>query len=450
MSSKNKKEDKKEDKKDASGADAKKEGAEASGAEASGADASGAEADGDKKDGDSKGKSSGSGKCPEPKDPECIGKKWAERIAAVSPDKALEMVGKAVANKGKAVANKVGRVITDKVECIGTFTTELPNIIPNMIEKIGDSASHSIDKISASMSKLFSEFGREVPGYPDIFGPFEVLYAIIMIKLTNIFSKLILGSKANEIMAKAETTNKTMAKSMSDSGKKMTKFISSDEFQKVFKEWLTNYVVSLLTTLDIAEDQIKKVTDKIKDILTTLGGNLGKTVGAALINFLKSVIAEIPIVGGIADAIISVGTLANNVVQTCTPIVTKGAGVILPIANLLNAKYQKTKSDINCFNDTLLKPMMAKLDAMPMPEVPNVAVKEGGDSSESSDNSSDSSKMSGGTKQKINNSKVNRNKIHRATKRVQGMLHKFKLHKFTRRQKKPINYASVYAKRLFH
>ena len=359
------------------------------------------------------------------------------------------MVGKAVTNKGKAVANKVGRVITDKVECISTFTTELPNIIPNMIEKIGDSASHSIDKISASMSKLFSEFGREVPGYPDIFGPFEVLYAIIMIKLTNIFSKLILGSKANEIMAKAETTNKTMAKSMSDSGKKMTKFISSDEFQKVFKEWLTNYVVSLLTTLDIAEDQIKKVTDKIKDILTTLGGNLGKTVGAALINFLKSVIAEIPIVGGIADALISVGTLANNVVQTCTPIVTKGAGVILPIANLLNAKYQKTKSDINCFNDTLLKPMMAKLDAMPMPEVPNVAVKEGGEGSEGSD-SSDSSEMSGGTKQKINNGKVNRNKIHRATKRVQRMLHKFKLHKFTRRQKNPINYASQYSKRLFH
>lgn len=444
--------DAKKDKKDASGADDKKDGDKKEGAEASGAEASGAEGKGDSKDKSSSGSSgSSSSKCPEPKDPECIGKKWAERISAVSdPNKALELVGKAVAEKGKVVLSKVGKIVTDKGECISAITNELPNIIPNMIEKIGNSAANSMDKISASMSKLFSEFGREVPGYPNIFGPLEVLYAIIMIKITNVFSKIILGPKANEIMAKPETTNKTMAKSMGDSGKKMTKFISSPEFQKVFKEWLTNYVVSLLVTLDIAEDQIKKITDKIKDILSTLGGNLGKTVGAALMNFIKSVIAEIPIVGGIVGAILSIGTLANNVVETCTPIITKGAGVVLPIANLLNSKYNKTKSDIKCFNDTLLAPMMAKLDAMPTPEAPNVAVKEGGEGEEYNNNeqTGGANYMRGGknsTKQKVYRAKINR-----ATKRVQRMLHKFKLHKFTRRQKNPINYASLYAKRLFH
>jgi hypothetical protein len=44
--------------------------------------------------------------------------------------------------------------LNDKAKCVSMVTKELPNVVPNMIEKIGSSTSGAIDNVSNSIKQI--------------------------------------------------------------------------------------------------------------------------------------------------------------------------------------------------------------------------------------------------------------------------------------------------------
>jgi len=334
------------------------------------------------------------------KSPDCIGEKLVKNIDAAfnKPGELAMQVAKDAATK---VMDKAKRVFTDKSECVKFFVKEIPNFIPHLIDESGKSASGSIDKITNSLKNLFGELaGKDIPGYPNIIPPLETLYASGMMKLQSKINTAILGSEGDKMMADPKTKPKVLLKQFEASSVNFKKMISDEQFQDVFKKWMINYTSAFAETLNLAKPQLEHLKAMIGGVVEDISKKIGTTLGKALVDVIKSVIGEIPVFGGVADLIISAGQLGDNIVRSCLPAVSKGAGAVLPALNIANRKYAETKHDIDCLVKQI-EPILKKME------------QKGGAYNEPD--------------KKI--------KIARATKRVKKMLSHF-----TRRHTKPINY----------
>lgn len=385
-----KEEKKKEEKKDeGTEGEKKKEGTEGEGEEKK-KEGEGTEGDGEKKDEKKKED------CPPGKN--CAGKKPGEKLVAIgNTGKGLE---DAAVNLMDAGIKKVIGAVTSPAKCIKLVASDLPNIFGNAIKGIGDSASGAIDKITNSVNGLFAELGgREIKGYPNFFGPFETAYAVMIIKFQDVINKIALGENANQILADPSMDSKKLLDKMMRTSTRYKDAVKEAEFQGIFKEWMSNYVNSLLTTLDIAQPEIDRINNKLKEIIEGMGDNVGKSISHSLVNVIKAVVSNIPVVGGVVSVLTSADQLGQEILKLCEPPIVKGAGIVLPVVNGINNQIDKIK----CEGEKLSK----KLE-------PVFRIKGGGISA--ANVRADIGGMSAAsTRKKINNS----------TKRIQYMLRRF-------------------------
>ena len=390
---------------------------------ASEADKEGAEgeagAEGEKKEGEAAGEEKKEG----PKDPckdgaktpDCIGKKFADNIDMVL-NKPGELAQKVIKDAATAAYNKTKKVLTDKTECARFFIKEIPGIIPHLIENTGNSLAASIDKISNSVQKLFDEFTGEIPGYPNIIPPLERVYALGAMKIQSGINTLILGPDGNKIMVDPNTTSEVLLKKLEANSVNFKKMISDEQFQAIFKKWMINYTSAFAETLELARPQLDELKGMIGEIVDDVANKVGATLGKGLTDVIKSAIGEIPGAGGIADLVISVAQIGQNIVNACLPVVTKGAGIVLPPANMINRKIAETKNELECLAKKV-EPIMKKIEA-----------------------ATQITKQSGGVTKQSGGAAVKK-KIQQSTRRVQRMLRHF-----TRRKTKPLNYAKQLSK----
>lgn len=280
----------------------------------------------------------------------------AEEFAAMvsSPTKILEKIQ----DKGIDLVNtgvqKVVGAVTDQGKCVQLVVNDLPSIAGTIITGIGNSASGALDKITNSIKNLFAELGdREIKGYPDLFGPFETIYAIIIINIQNIINKIALGENANQILADPNMDSKKLFEKMMRTSQRYSDAVKEAEFQGLFKEWISNYISALLKTLDIAQPEIDRINAKIKEIITGMGSNIGKSISHSLLNIIKGIVFNIPVVGGIVSVILSADELGQEIIKGCTPPITKGAGIMSNLVNGINNQINKTECAVEDLTNKL-------------------------------------------------------------------------------------------------
>ena len=330
----------------------------------------------------------------------------AEDFAAMvsSPKKVLEKIQ----DKGIDLVNtgvqKVVGAITDQGKCVQLVVNDLPSIAGTIITSIGNSASGALDKITNSVKNLFAELGdREIKGYPDLFGPFETIYAIIIINIQNIINKIALGENANQILADPNMDSKKLFEKMMRTSGRYNDAVKEAKFQGLFKEWISNYISALLKTLDIAQPEIDRINAKIKEIITGMGSNIGKSISHSLLNIIKGIVFNIPVVGGIVSVILSADELGQEIIKTCTPPITKGAGILTTAVNGINNQINKTKCAVEDLTNKL-QPIINAAPAAGGALEPAALVQKGGATGKDKN-----------TRKKINNS----------TKRLRFLLSRF-------------------------
>ena len=237
--------------------------------------------------------------------------------------------------------------LNDKAKCVSMVTKELPNVVPNMIEKIGSSTSLAIDNVSNSIKNLFDQVsGQEIKGYPDIFGPFEVGYAMIIIKIQNIINQIALGADADKILADPNIKSGELLDKMMRTSKRYKDAVAQAEFKNIFEEWMKNYVDALLKTLDIAQPEIDRINQRLNSIIEGMGDNIGESISHALVNVISAVVSNIPGVGGIVKVILSADELGQELIDGCRPL-AKAAGSMANVVDGVNKQISKTQCNIN-------------------------------------------------------------------------------------------------------
>lgn len=402
---KEKKDDKKDDKKDKKEGDDKKEGTE------------GEKGDKDKKEGEGEGEKDekGEGEKDEKGDKKKEGDCKPGPYCAAKPagDKLIEIgdLGKKLDNAAADLMDKgikkVMGAIVSPVKCVQLVATDLPNLVENFIKGIGNSTSGAIDKITNSVNGLFAELGgREIKGYPDLFGPFETAYAVAIIKLQNIIDKIALGANAKQILADPNMDSKKLLDKMMRTSTRYKDAVKEAEFQGIFKEWMSNYINALLTTLDIAQPEIDRINKKLKDIIEGMGDNIGESISHSLVNVIKAIVSNIPGVGGIVSTLTSADQLGQEILKLCEPPIVKGAGIVLPVVNGVHKQIEKTKCQVNKLASKV-EPIFNKFS--------------GGGGISGAKNGR-SRKINGAN---IRNGTSTREKINNSTKRIQYMLGRF-------------------------
>ena len=317
--------------------------------------------EGEGKDGEGEGEDGDKGK-----DGKCVGKdtcagdKLASKLSA--PANKLRSLDTMLRDKVNNSMKDAWKNLTDKAKCPIYVAEKIPDMIPNMIEKIGKSTAGAFDNVANSIKNLFDQVsGQEIKGYPNIFGPFEVAYAFVIIKIQNVINQLALGADADKILADPAIKSGELLAKMMRTSKRYKDAIKEAELQDIFKDWIKNYTDALLETLDIAKPEIDRINTELKNIIEGMGDNIGESLSHALVNVVRSVVSNIPIVGGIVSAVMSADELGQEIINACKPPVAKGAGIIMPIVNGVNKQVDKTK----CQVDKLVKkiePLMLKLE----------------------------------------------------------------------------------------
>jgi hypothetical protein len=226
----------------------------------------------------------------------------------------------------------------------------------------GGVAAEKIDATTQAIKNLFKELGdREVKGYPNILGPLEVLYAIVILNMQNVINKIILGGDANKILADPNMSSQKLLNRLLKTSQKYKSVIYDSEFRTVFKEWVNNYVTALMTTLEIAQPAIDRVNQKMKEIIEATGDNIGKTLIHALVNVVRSAASNVPVVGGVVSLVLSADQMGKEIIDLCAPQLIKGAGILFPAIDGINQQIDVAKCHANKLVEQV-KPILAKID----------------------------------------------------------------------------------------
>ena len=342
-------------------------------------DEKGKEGDGKGKEGEEKGKEGeGKGKEGEGKEGEGDGKEGdncdANNTRCIAEDTANKLIGlkeqikhpmdfaqNYVKEKSKSIGRTVKSAFVNPLECGKTVVQSLTDIIPNGIDKASlalDRLSKSMSKFSGSMEDFFYGLGGlEVPGYPHVLGPFEVMYAKVMVDLQGMLNKMLLGENAAEILSDPKYDPKKLLDELMNMSKKYVDISKSDEFKGIFKEWLTDYVEVVMNGLNLAKEPIERVKNEVTNIIDGLGNDLGKSVQEALTNVITLGLAAVPGVGTVIDIAYAAERVGKKIIESCEPPISKGAGIVLPYANKINKGINDTKCRLNQLSKKL-EPLM--------------------------------------------------------------------------------------------
>jgi hypothetical protein len=298
----------------------------------------------------------------------CVGKDSCagDGIAAnlQAPKKEFDSMDKIVKDKMYNSMKNAWTNLSDKAKCPIYVGKTLPEIIPNMITKIGQSTAGAFNNVSNSIKNLFDQVsGQDIKGYPNIFGPFEVAYAAVIIKIQNVINKIALGADADKILADPKIKSGELLDKMMRTSKRYKDAIKDAQTRDIFKDWMKNYTDALLETLDVAKPEVDRINKEINNIIEGMGDNIGESLSHALVNVVQSAVANVPVVGGIVSAVLSADQLGQEIINACKPPIAKGAGIVMPVVNGINKQIDKTKCQLNDLAKKF-EPVMKKLDKL--------------------------------------------------------------------------------------
>jgi len=347
--------------KDDKGKDNEGEGNEGEGEEGEGEEGEGEKGEGEKGEGDkSEGDPSkdANGKCVG--EDKCAASDLVDKLKG--PKKKIDSMDKIVKDKVNNVMKDAWTNLSDKAKCPLYAAEKIPDMMSNIVDKVGKSTAGAFDNVSNSIKNLFDQVsGQEIKGYPDIFGPFEVAYAFVITKIQNVINKIALGEDADKILASPEITSGELLDKIMKNSKMYKDLVKEAEIRDIFKDWMKNYTDALLETLDIAKPEIDRINTEINTIIEGMGDNVGESLSHALVNVVRSAVSNLPVVGGIVSAVLSADELGEEILNACRPPVAKGAGAILPVINGVNKQVDKTKCQINDLVKKI-EPIMEKME----------------------------------------------------------------------------------------
>jgi hypothetical protein len=262
---------------------------------------------------------------------------------------------------GERLAQTLGQVVREVKEC-GTS-------LPNLASSVGKNAKASADDIIDSIRRVSQALNQAAPyGGPSLFKPVRTVILLYIQNLQDKLNTALLGDKA--AMAQNLDLDK-LSTQIRQTSERYKQLVMSPQFKVLFRDVTDNYSKGLVESLNVAQPSIDRISDKFTDMMKDVGDKAGTALGDALLNVLKSVIAEVPLLGGIVDLLISIGELVNKLVSTCKPPLNFAAEVGLPLVNKSADEIEKLKCEWIKLSDQTSS-MMKKLDVA----VP--AVKKGG------------------------------------------------------------------------
>ena len=296
--------------------------------------------------------------------PSCAGESIGTTFSA--PKEGLSGMKKILDDKVKGAGKAILTVATNPAQCAANVAGAVPSIVGSVF----DAVAGGIDKIGNSFNNLGAK--AEAKGFDGIFAPFEIGYTMFTQKLQNVASSIALGSdfwqKHPEL---PQGDPKAAAKIVVDTAMKRSGIyklaLQDAETRGIFKKWLSQYTDSLLNVLKVAQPEIDRINNEIKTIIEGAGSNVGDAAGHALTNVLTSALSALPVVGGVVSGVNALDQLGKKIVDSCEPIVTKGAGIVLPMVNGFNKQKSRLNCEVTKLTNTIKKPI-ERLEAKLTPQ----------------------------------------------------------------------------------
>ena len=256
-------------------------------------------------------------------------------------------------NQSTEFEKKLGDDLYEGIHKYSVCPKSAINELAKVPAKLVDSVSSSIKNLGHSVSSAVNDlvnvsYGRHINGYPNIFGPFELVYALGVDKVQGVINSIVLGPSAEFIIS---NNNLDMLRQKIDERNVLYgKLLHDPSFNAVFSKWMSDYTEHILTTINIAKPEIDKIKKEIKDTIEHFGDDIGRTLSHAAVNVIKTAVANVPVIGGIVHSIISVDTLVRDIEDVCTGPIGLGAGVISKGVNAVKREECKLNEKLNELN----------------------------------------------------------------------------------------------------
>ena len=305
----------------------------------------GAETDTETKTGDSDGKCSDQSKS-------CHGKSLADSL------RGLDNIGDKIDEKLKNVQNNLVNGVKNAAKGQLKCGADMAKSIPNAITNIGKSYAGAINNVAGSVKNVYNELnGHTLVGFPNIGGPFQTAYLMMVNKLQKTINKLALGKDAEAIVEDSNMNPHVLLEEVSKNSAMYNLIMADPEFKLFFGKWMKDYADALVSALDAADPAINKMTDKFNNLINDVSVKTGDTIGNSLSNVLKSMISAVPGAGALISGAATFAKMGNQITEICETAVPKVAGIGLPIANAVTDQINLTKCKANEFKKPLDKVM---------------------------------------------------------------------------------------------
>ena len=350
----------------------------------------------------------------------CVGDLIAGKLS--KPGEIMHMAKGKIDEGLKDSVKLVASSLTNPVKCAALAV----GAVPSMITGIGKSISGAFDGITDSINNTFIAANNK--GYSGIFGPIKIAQAMFLGKLQGVINDIALGHDAEKILSDPKMTAKILFDKLVLRSKMYKLAVEDAQFRGVFKEWITEYVNTLMTAFKIAQPEIDRINKEVKYIIEGAGDNIGESLGHALTNVIVSVISAVPVVGWIAPVVKTADELGRGIIKGCHTPITQGAGVIMPVVN----EFNKQKSQLKCEVKKLekkIEPMVEKFERQVQAQAQAQAKQEQAQIQAQAKQAQAQAQAGGG------NNKKTKRKIYKATKRVNVLLNRF-----SSKQNQKINY----------
>jgi len=200
------------------------------------------------------------------------------------------------------------------------------------LPKVFEDMAEGVHKTATNMQKGVTDFADTLANVKVgnvIYGnAFYKAYLLTVNGIQQKIDRFLLGDMAGKDV---DTTQ--LLEHVRKTSEKFLNIAQHPKFQQVLREMSDNYGKGIVKSMNAAQPGLDRVTTKAQDMMLNTGKRLGSTVGNTAVNVVKSIIAEVPFVGGVIDAIISVGDLTNKILATCGPPVKFVSDVGPPIIN---------------------------------------------------------------------------------------------------------------------
>ena len=267
------------------------------------------------------------------------------------PAECIQHTKEALLGVGERLAQTLGQVVREVKDC----GTNLPNLALN----VGKNARASADEIILSIERVSQALNKAAPGGPSLFKPVKTMLLLYIQNLQDKLNNALLGDKA--AMAANLDVDK-LANQIRQTSERYKELVQSPQFKVLFRDVTDNYSKGLVQSLDAAQPAIDRIGDKMIAMINDVGDKAGTAIGSSLLNVIKSIIAGVPLLGGIVDLLISIGELTNKVVDTCKPPLNFAAEVGIPLVNKTADEIEQLKCEwIKLSEQT--SAMMKTLDA---------------------------------------------------------------------------------------